>query len=64
MKRDEVLGMLNEIRKGHRYWTPDRDTAKFMDDIDFDVRIGNAKLDDVSLGRLQEIYRAFKRDTE
>ena len=64
MKRDEILGMLNEIRKGHRYWIPDRDTRTFLDDIDFEVRIGNAKLDDVSLGRLQEIHRTFKREVK
>ena len=65
MTRDAVLKLLNEMRKAHRYWIPDAETREFLDDVDFHVRIGKAKeLSPEESGRLQEIYRTFKREVK
>jgi hypothetical protein len=65
MKRAEALELLNEMRKKQRYWLPDGETRLFLQDIDFDVRIGKTKeLPEEAAGRLREIHRAFKRCVE
>ena len=58
MKRDDALILLNALRKAHRYWIPDMETSKFLEDLDFEIRVGGLKvLTHYESDRLQRIYR-------
>ena len=58
MTSQDAFLLLNELRKLTRYWSPTEDERVFLEDVDFDIRIGEKKIISKKDGdRLQAIYR-------
>jgi hypothetical protein len=56
-----VLKILRELGRIHRYWHPDEETKKFLEDIDWSIRMDKA--DGISIDaarKLRAIYDEAK----
>ena len=65
MRSRDALRMLNDMHSWHRYWLPEDADRVFLEDIDFDVRVGGMKtLPEARATRLKQIYKKAQEVTQ
>ena len=55
MRPKDALVLLNEIRQ-NKYWLPTAPVKRFLEDVDFQVRISKRSISDAQATRLTEVW--------